>query len=87
MQINPFKGAVLLNQILNVLEFFLIQTRICDNQNTPVDGSGFLKDPFDILLCGVGKTAHCHIAHNHFTFFQYKDWVQKQRVAEDLHTF
>ena len=85
MQINPFKGTIVLHQILNMLKLALIQAGICDEQDAPVDISGILKRTSDIFFGSVGKTAHHHAAYCHLTLFQHKDRVQQQRIAEDLY--
>ena len=42
LQVNPFKRTVLLHQILNVLQPFLVHSRVGDEQNPPVDVPGIL---------------------------------------------
>ena len=57
LEVDPLKGAILLYQILNILELFLIHPGIGNEQDAPVNISGILKDPSDISFCDTRKSA------------------------------
>ena len=87
MQIDPFKGTILLHQIFNILDFFIFHSGKRNKQDAAVNISGILERLFDILFRRMGETAHLHTADHHFALLQHKDGMQQQCVAEDLRSF
>ncbi len=87
MQINPFKGAVLLNQVLNIPELLFIHPGVGNKQDAPVDIPRVLEGSSDVPLRHLEEAPHLHPSHNHPALFQMKDRVQQQRIAENLNLF
>ena len=73
MQVNPFKGTILVYQRLYIPEFFIVHSYIGNEKDAPVNISCIDEHLSYIMSGNMCKVTDCQSAHDHFALAELND--------------